>query len=441
MTDFYPKSNKPAQILDMNAFDRDKSKISGAVQRRLNNVGASSVLFYREPIEMVSAKGAWMTAADGSQYLDFYNNVPCIGHCHPAVIEAVSQQLSKLNTNTRYIVAIVDEYLEKLKATFPASLSNVVLTCSGSEANDLAMRLACKSTGGTGFIVTECAYHGNTAFVTQVSPSSLKNETLPNHVIAIPAPSVQNYGADIEQGFTNRVQAAIDELSQRGIKVAALLLDSIFSSDGVFSHPNGFLHSAVEVIHRAGGVYIADEVQPGFARTGENFWGFSAHGVVPDIVTMGKPMGNGFPMAGMVTNPHLLDAYCHDVGYFNTFGGNPVAAAAGLAVLNTLESERLQDNARILGDNLKTRLINIAEQSSIIGEIRGSGLFFGIDIQAQGTHSAELTIQVIDRLREQKILAGAAGKQGSTLKLRPPLCLTQSEADFFIEGFRKVALA
>ncbi|BFM50450.1 aminotransferase class III-fold pyridoxal phosphate-dependent enzyme [Marinomonas sp. THO17] len=440
MTELYPKPDKPAQILDMNAFDQARSKVSHAVQRRLNNVGASSVLFYRQPIEMVFAKGAWMTAADGSEYLDFYNNVPCIGHCHPAVIEAVAQQMAKLNTNTRYLVNIVDEYIEKLKATFPAPLSNVVLTCSGSEANDLAMRLACKSTRGSGFIVTECAYHGNTAYVTQVSPSSLKNDTLPNHVVAIPAPSTQNYGADIEQGFANRVQAAIDELSQRGIKVAGLLLDSIFSSDGVFTHPNGFLHSAVEVIRRAGGVYIADEVQPGFARTGTHFWGFSAHAVVPDMVTMGKPMGNGFPMAGVITKPYLLEAFCEDVGYFNTFGGNPVAAAAGLAVLNTLASEGLQENARVLGNQIKAHLLDIAEHSSMIGEIRGSGLFFGIDIQAQGVPDAERTIQVIDRLREQKILAGAAGKQGATLKLRPPLCLTQAEAEFFLDGFRQVVL-
>ncbi|WCN08972.1 aminotransferase class III-fold pyridoxal phosphate-dependent enzyme [Marinomonas mediterranea] len=431
----------PAKILEMNAFDARTSMLSSSVERRLDNFGASSVLFYRAPIEMVEAKGAWMTASDGVTYLDFYNNVPCLGHCHPSVIDAVSQQMAKLNTHTRYIVSIVDDYIDALKRTLPNELSNIVLTCSGSEANDLAMRLAGKVTGGSGFIVTECAYHGNTAYVTEVSPSAMKKGVLPPHVIAIPEPSTSNYGVDIEAGFAHRVKTAVDELRERGVKVAALLLDSIFSSDGVYYQKGGFLSSAVDVIRNAGGVYIADEVQPGFARTGETFWGFEAHHVFPDIVTMGKPMGNGFPMAGVATKPSFLATYCQDVGYFNTFGGNPVAAAAGLAVLNTIESEGLQVNALKIGRYIKDRLSDIAEQSNIIGEVRGAGLFFGIDVEENGAPSATLSIQLIDQLREQRILAGAAGKHGSTLKLRPPLCLTPSEADFFLEGFQRAVRA
>lgn len=435
------KSVRP--ILEMNAFDKHSAH-SDNVARRLANTGASSVLFYRDPIEMVSAEGVWMTAKDGTRYLDFYNNVPCIGHSHPAVTAAVSKQIATLNTNTRYIVPIVDDYLEALKATFPKELSNVVLTCSGSEANDLAMRLACKHTNGTGFIVTESAYHGNTSLVTQVSPSALKNTSLPEHVIAIPPPAKKYYGDNIKQGFADQVQLAIEELKQRGIQVAALLFDSIFSSDGVFSEPEGFLNKAIDVIHQAGGLYIADEVQPGFARTGTSFWGFQNHNASPDIVTLGKPMGNGFPMAGVVTKPEYLDTFCADVGYFNTFGGNPVAAAAGLAVLKEIKDQNLQDNARTLGDYLKTGLQKIAATSPHIGDVRGCGLFLGIDIchpDSADKPDPEFTVNMIDKFREEHILIGAAGPDGSTLKLRPALCLTKSEADVFIDAFAKILKA
>ncbi|MBR7890277.1 aminotransferase class III-fold pyridoxal phosphate-dependent enzyme [Marinomonas sp. A79] len=433
---------KVRPILEMNAFDKQCPQ-SDSVARRIANSGASSVLFYRDPIEMVSAEGAWMTDIKGIRYLDFYNNVPCIGHSHPAVLEAVSKQIGTLNTNTRYIVPIVDEYLEALKSTFPEALNltNIVLTCSGSEANDLAMRLACKHTQGTGFIVTESAYHGNTAFVTQVSPSALKNTKLPDHVIAIPPPAKKYYGEEVGQGFANQVKAAIDQLNQRGIKVAALLLDSVFSSDGVFTEPYGLLNKAIEVVHQAGGLYIADEVQPGFARTGTAFWGFQNHHVSPDIVTLGKPMGNGFPMAGVVTKSEYLDAFCADVGYFNTFGGNPVAAAAGLAVLKEIQVNNLQENARVLGDYLKQQLQAIAEVSPHISEVRGSGLFIGIDVcdsSSAQKPDAEFTVKMIDRLRDENILIGAAGPDGSTLKLRPTLCLTKEEADYFIQAFAKV---
>jgi 4-aminobutyrate aminotransferase-like enzyme len=424
-------------ILDMNAFDSSQASANPCVNRRLNNLGAASVLFYRQPIEMVSAQGCWMTAADGRRYLDFYNNVPSVGHSHPAVLEAVTQQLSRLNTNTRYLVAAVDDYLDALKARLPGDLSNVVMTCSGSEANDLAMRVARKVSGGSGFIVTEAAYHGNTALVTEVSPSAFRHASLPDHVIAIAPPSTQAYGDDIATGFANAVRDAIRTLTQRGHPPAALLVDSIFSSDGVFAQPAGFLQAAVEVIHQAGGLYIADEVQPGFGRLGAAFWGFDYHGVQPDLVTMGKPMGNGFPMAAMATRPDYLAAFCEDTGYFNTFGGNPVAAAAGLAVLNVLDQEGLQHNALDTGRWLQQQLTQLANGHDRITDVRGSGLFIGVDIgsvdhpgQPDPTH----TVQIINRMRDAGVLIGAAGKHASTLKVRPPLCLTRPEAQQFVDA-------
>ena len=425
------------QILDMNAFDASTGG-EGAVKRRLDNLGAASVLFYREPIEIVAAKGAWMEARDGTRYLDFYNNVPSVGHSHPEVVAAVSAQVAKLNTNTRYLVEIVDDYLEALKTKLHGQLSNVVMTCSGSEANDLAIRVARAVSGKTGVIVTETAYHGNTALVTEVSPSALKRSPLPDHVVTVPAPGAAAYGEDIANGFRAAVVAAMETLETRGHGTAAFLADSIFSSDGIFADPAGFLLPAVQAVQEDGGLYIADEVQPGFGRTGDAFWGYERHGIAPDIVTMGKPMGNGFPMAGMAARPEHLAAFCEDVGYFNTFGGNPVAAAAGLAVLRVIAEEGLQENALHVGAHLKAGLSEVAAGSDRVTEVRGAGLFLGVDLGAEdgsGAPDAGYTVQVIDRMRAAGVLIGAAGRFGATLKVRPPLCLNMAEADRFIEAF------
>lgn len=425
------------QILELNAFEggRTGTPTDPLLQRRLRNAGSASVLFYRQPIELVSAHGAWVVAADGKRYLDFYNNVPSVGHCHPRVVFAVAEQMSKLNINTRYLNARVEDYIDKLKATLPRQLSNVILACSGSEANDLAMRIAVKATGGTGFIVTDSAYHGNTAWVTDLSPAALKQRELPEHVVSIPAPG--HLGAkphEIGKSFAAALQRAVRELKSRGHKLAAFICDSIFSSDGIFADPPGFLAPAIEAAHKAGGLYIADEVQPGFARSGEAFWGFARHGVMPDVVTMGKPMGNGFPMSGMATRPELLDSFCRDVGYFNTFGGNPVAAAAGRAVLDIIADEGLQQNALNVGQYLKQRLADLAETNAKIGAVRGAGLFLGVDIERDGEPDARGAVRIIDALKERGILIGAAGPYANTLKVRPPLCLKREEADIFADA-------
>ncbi|MBN8198417.1 aspartate aminotransferase family protein [Thalassospira povalilytica] len=436
---------KARPILDMNAFDnhgpqKKDSPQSDLLGRRLRNVGAASVLFYRDPIEMVSASGCWMTAADGTNYLDFYNNVPSVGHCHPKVVSAMANQAARLNINSRYLHQTVETYLDRLKATFPDHLENIVLTCSGSEANDLAIRIAQRAAKARGIIVTESAYHGNTAAVTEISPSAIKRGGLPDHVIAIAPPGKHAYGDNIAAGFADAVHSAAITLKERGHGVAALIVDSIFSSDGVFSNPKGFLRLAVAVIHRAGGVFIADEVQPGFARTGDAFWGFARHDVAPDIVSMGKPMGNGFPMAGIAVRPEMLSAFCEDVGYFNTFAASPVAAATGLAVLDVIRDENLQNNAAVCGAYLREGLQHLAELDGRISDIRGAGLFLGVDLSEDGDPtrpSGQLVGDVINAMRRHRVLIGAAGKYGQTLKIRPPLCLKRSEVDFFIEALGK----
>ncbi len=422
------------QILDMNAFPGTGSE-DPLVARRLRNFGAASVLFYRQPIEMVRARGSWLEASDGTQYLDFYNNVPSVGHCHPRVVAAIARQTAELTVNSRYLHAGVETYLEALKATLPPSVSNVLMCCSGSEANDLALRVAIKATGHRGFIVTEAAYHGNTSAVTEISPSSWKRGAPPDHVRIVPAPGRTAYGADIAGGLAAAVAAAAADLAASGHGLAALICDSVFSSDGIHADPAGFLAPAVAAARAAGGLYVADEVQPGFGRTGAGIWGYQRHGVEPDVVTMGKPMGNGFPMAAMALRPHLLERFCEDTGYFNTFGANPVAAAAGLAVLEVIAEEGLVARAREMGQRLLAALEALAAADGRIAEVRGAGLFIGVEMASVGAPAPDLVAALIERLRERRVLIGAAGRFGETLKIRPPLCLTEDEADFFLEAF------
>ena len=430
---------KPRQILDMNAFDPARDGAAdGLLARRQRNLGAASVLFYRRPIEMRRGRGCWMEAADGTRYLDFYNNVPSVGHCHPKVVEAVAAQMAELNINSRYLHPLTEAYVERLKATLPGGDWNLVMTCSGSEATDLALRVAMTATGATGIVVTEAAYHGNTHLVTRVSPASWKGRPrLPDWVRTVPAPSREAHGDDLAGGFARAVRRAIATLRRRGHEPAALLCDTIFSSDGVHPGPPGFLAEAVEVMRAQGGVLIADEVQPGFARTGAAFWGHGRHGLAPEIVTMGKPMGNGVPVAGMAARPDLLAAFCEEVGYFNTFGATPVAAAAGLAVLDVIAGEGLQENAAAVGAHLMARLREIAAREPRIGAVRGAGLFIGIDLVTPGQPAGpdpDLAGDLVNALRERQVLIGTAGRFGHTLKLRPPLCLSRAEADLFADA-------
>ncbi len=437
---------KEKEILALNAFDQGNvsampSDLREAIGRRLRSFGSASVLFYQEPIRMQRAEGAWMYDTEGRAYLDLYNNVPSVGHSHPRVVEAIRRQMGQLNTHTRYLNDVVDGYAERLLATFPAEIDHLVLTCTGSEANDLALRIAKVVTGKSGFIVTAAAYHGNTAAVTDVSPSSRPGAALPPHVRMVPAPETFRSPTDDLGGrFAASIGEAIDDLEASGIGFAGLLVDTIFSSDGVFPDPAGFLAPAVELVRERGGVFIADEVQPGFGRTGSALWGFARHGVVPDIVTMGKPMGNGFPMGGVAARAPLLDRFTAEVKYFNTFGGNPVAAAAGLAVLDVIEDEGLMANALTVGAHIANGLRELGNRHIQIGDVRGAGLFIGLElVRDHGKEPApEIASLLINSLRQRGILIGAAGAYGNTLKIRPPLCFTREHADIFVTACDEV---
>lgn len=431
------------RIESLNRFDPTAAppadaQTARALARRRQTAGSSSILFYREPVEMVRGEGCWLYAADGRRFLDVYNNVQSVGHCHPHVVAALTRQAGLLTTHTRYLGQTVDAYMERLLATFPAAIDNLVMTCTGTESNDLALRLAAAVTGRSGVVVTEAAYHGNNAAVGAVSPSSAMTATPSAHVrtIALPAAGVADPGAV----FARNLQAAIDALTATGHGFSALLVDTIFSSDGIFADPPGFLAAAVATTHTAGGLFIADEVQPGFGRTGGGLWGYQRHGIAPDIVTMGKPMGNGYPMGGVATRAGILDAFTRQTGYFNTFGGNAVAAATGSAVLDVIEGEGLIENAATTGTYLKDGLTDLAALQPRIGAVRGAGLFVGVDIidPATGLPDALATVDTINLLKDHGVLVGAAGLNGNTLKIRPPLCFGRAEADLFTQTLARV---
>ena len=427
----------------INAFDAKATngiapREQALIERRQKLLGPAYRLFYANPVHVVRGEGVWLYDPDGNAYLDVYNNVASVGHCHPHVVAALSKQAATLNTHTRYINDIILDYADKLLGYFPPELSHVMFTCTGSEANDLAYRVARSYTGGTGFIVTQLAYHGVTVAISEMSPSLGDGIQLGPNVRTIPAPDLYHAnGQDVGEAFAAAVRAAIADMQKAEIKPAALLVDTIFSSDGVFSDPPGFLAPAVAAIREAGGLFIADEVQPGFGRTGEGMWGFMRHGIIPDMVTMGKPMGNGHPIAGMVAKPEILQRFGEHTRYFNTFGGNPVSCAVGQAVLEVIENENIIANARDVGAYLQSGLRDLAKRHEVIGDVRGAGLFVGVELVKDRETKApdgERTAKLVNALRERRVLISAAGPHANVLKIRPPLVFQREHANRFLEA-------
>jgi len=406
------------------------------IARRQRLLGPAYRLFYANPVHVVRGEGVWLYDPEGQAYLDMYNNVASVGHCHPHVTAALSRQAATLNTHTRYLHDTVLDYAEKLLGHFPPELAHVMFTCTGSEANDLALRVAKAHTGGTGVIITRLAYHGTTTVTAELSPSLGRGMQLDEHVRTVSAPDAYRGGAlDIGEAFAAHVRAALDDMRTHGIRPAALLVDTIFSSDGVYADPPGFLAAAVAAIREAGGLFIADEVQPGFGRTGDAMWGFARHGLVPDIVTLGKPMGNGHPVAGMVARPEVLAEFGQRTRYFNTFGGNPVSAAVGMTVLEVIEGEGLVENARRVGNYLRDGLRMLGARHPIVGDVRGAGLFIGVELVRDPRTKApatEETARLVNALRDRRVLISATGPDANILKIRPPLVFSKENADLFL---------
>lgn len=368
----------------VNGFDKSRidelpSRTREQVDARERLLGPGYRLFYQDPVEIVRGHGTLLYDAEGNDYLDVYNNVASVGHCHPYVVDAIHRQLSTLNTNTRYIQQSILTYSEQFLATMPAEIGHVMFTCTGSEANDLAMRVARYHTGNQGIIVTSGAYHGLTSDVSSFSPSLGVGVPLAPHVRTISAPDRLRHGGNdnLIADMRREIREAIADLERHGFGVAAFIADMIFSSDGIYADPVGFLQPIIEEIHNAGGLFIADEVQPGFGRTGRHWWGFQRHGLVPDIMTTGKPMGNGIPIAAAAFRPELLVEFGRNIRYFNTFGGNSVSIAAAQAVLDVITDEGLIANADNVGTYIRTEIAKLAAAYEQIAEVRGAGLFVG----------------------------------------------------------------
>ena len=427
----------------VNAYIPGRANVGPAteamIERRNALLGPAYRLMYEHPLHIVRGDGVWLMDPEGRRYLDVYNNVTSLGHCHPAVTEAICRQVQTLATNTRYLHDTILELAERLLASVPGTdLAHLMLTCTGSEANDLAYRIAKVRTRGTGVIVTDTAYHGITDAVSQFSPSLGVTVDLGPHVRLVPAPRMYHAeGADLGERFTRDIEAAIADLQRHGIKPAALIVDSLFTSDGILPEPAGFLKGAVEAIKRAGGLFIADEVQPGFGRTGEHMWGFQRHGLVPDIVTLGKPMGNGQPIAGLLATADALAEFGKHSRYFNTFAGNTVSCAAALAVLETIERERLVPHAAKIGKLLLDGITGLAAKHEAIGDVRGAGLFVGVELVSDRktrTPDRGLTSQVVNLMRDKGVLLSACAQGHNVLKIRPPLVLSAEQAGMVIEA-------
>lgn len=429
-----------SSVIDANSFtDADDAVLSATnrdiIERSRRIIGPNFRLFYRDPVHLVRGKGSYVFDDTGRRYLDAYNNVPSLGHCHPAVVEAVHRQMQTFNSHTRYIQRAIADYGEKLLATMPG-MDHLMMSNSGSEANDLALRVAKRATGGTGIIVTSEAYHGTTASAAGISPSLGPNHRLDPDVETVRLPE---YGLAAEAGvrFKVEVEGAIARMQQRGVKPAAILVDTIFASDGIRDETT-ILGPAVDAVHAAGGLFIADEVQPGFCRTGAHFWGFVRHGVTPDLVTMGKPMGNGVPVAGMAATAPALESFGTTVPYFNTYGGTTVPVAAATATLDVMLSQNLAQHSETMGEYLRARLERLAVGEARIGSIRQAGLFIGVEFVAGPEKSAgpdsPFALEVMNTMRELGVLISIAGKDSNVLKMRPLLSYTETEADLLIDA-------
>lgn len=400
----------------MKSGDRD------LLDRRNGSMAATYRLFYEEPVHLVSGAGTWLFDEDGNRYLDAYNNVAVVGHSHPDVVAALCDQAGRLNTHTRYLSRPVVEYAEALLATFGADLDRIVFTCTGSEANDLACRVAREATGGDGFIVTENAYHGTTTAVAALSPS-LGDRPDPA-VWTVPAPDT---GDDAPERFGAAVADCAERMRASGVRPAALFVDTIMSSDGIRADPAGLLGPAVDEIHAAGGLYVADEVQAGFGRLGAGMWGFDRHRIDPDLVSIGKPMGNGHPMAGLAGRREFFEDFGRRVRYFNTFAGNPVSASVGMAVLDVIDRENLLDHAATVGAGLRAALSALAGRHPVVCDVRGAGMFVGLHLA--GPDAGRTAHELVNAMRRRRVLISSTGSEDDVLKIRPPLPFGRSEVD------------
>ena len=434
---------------------------STLLQRRQQSLGPAYSLFYEQPVHLVRGEGAWLFDPSGRRYLDCYNNVASVGHCHPRVVDALSRQAATLNTHTRYLHEGIVAYAERLSATLPEPLRVCMFVCTGTEANDLALRIARAVTGNHGIVVTEDAYHGNSTAVFEMSTEEYPARERPAYLQAVAAPCTyrgpirdaaaeggEAAGANGREaagmGYAALVGEAVAALAARGHRPALFITDNAFSSNGVLTAPPGYLREAYRIVRAAGGLAVADEVQSGLCRLGDHYWGFQDSDVVPDIVTMGKPLGDGHPLAAVVTTPEIAAAFARRYGYFNTFGGNPVSAAVGLAVLDVIEEDRILQGVHDTGVFLRRALEGLAERHERVGDVRGKGLFFGVELvrdRPQREPAPREAARVREHLRDNGVLLGTSGPFNNVLKIRPPLVFGRQHAEVLLQRLEEALAA
>jgi 4-aminobutyrate aminotransferase-like enzyme/Ser/Thr protein kinase RdoA (MazF antagonist) len=440
--DLYPRPYDFAGLVS-EAFERSGRTREELIEKRRGRLGRNVSMSYRTPLKMVRGEGVWLIDDAGRAYLDCYNNVAHLGHCHPNVVQAIARQAALLNTNTRYLHDTIIDYTDRLARSLPKELDTFFLVCTGSEANDLALRMARTFTGRNDVLVLDWAYHGHTQALIDISPYKYKRKGgrgRPSFTHELPIPEVYRapfVGTPEEIGHYYAAEAGrlISGLAA-GHAPAAFIAETIPSVAGQVFLPPGYLKSVYASVRAAGGVVIADEVQVGLGRVGDSMWAFEEHGVVPDIVTMGKPIGNGHPLALVAVRREIAEAFANGMEYFNTFGGNPVSCAAGLAVLETLEQENLLGNASEQGAYLLDGMKRLQEKYPAIGDVRGRGLFLGIEIvqdRATKEHAGEPASRISNRAKELGVLMGTDGPHDNVIKLRPPMIFQREHADLLIQ--------
>ncbi len=418
-------------------------KAEQLIARRRKALGPFYTHFYENPLYLVRGEGVWLYDDEGRRYLDCYNNVPSVGHCHPEVVEAIATQAATLNTHTRYLHHGIIEYAEMIAATLPGDLSVCSFVCTGTEANDLAYRIARSVTGNDGIVMTTDAYHGNSTLVAELSRPYECERPMPDFIVDAEPPYTYRgpFGEDhpdYANAYANLVDDAIDRLADKGHRPAMMIIDSIYDGKCILTPPPEYQQAVYRKVRAAGGLIVADEVQSGLTRLGDHYWGFMDSGVVPDIVTMGKPMGDGHPLAVVVTTPDIAAAFARETSYFNTFGGNPVSAAAGKAVLNIVERDNLLANVKTTGDYLRAGLERLAERHALIGEIRGKGFFVAIELvtdRGTKTPATAETARILEHMRKAGVLVARIGRFRNIVKIRPPLVFNREHADIALAAF------
>ncbi|WP_286233521.1 aminotransferase class III-fold pyridoxal phosphate-dependent enzyme [Thalassotalea sediminis] len=447
LLDYFKQQNLFAITCQLKAacdINPDPGKSKKAIKTfREKHLGKTLSLSFKEPLKIVRGQGAYLYDEQGNGYLDMVNNVCHVGHCHPRVVAAGQAQMAKLNTNTRFLHDNLVDYADKLLATMPERLSVCMFVNSGSEANELAFRLARNYTGSEELLTVEGAYHGNTNACINASPYKFDGPGGEGakdyvHKVMLPDPyrgQFQGNNAASANAYADDVQRAIANLSTQGKKPGMFICESLQGVAGQIIMPDGYLQAVYPQVRAAGGVCIADEVQVGFGRVGTHMWAFETQQVIPDIVTLGKPIGNGHPMAAVITTQEIADAFVTGMEYFNTFGGNPVSCAIGMAVLDVIHEEKLMENAKETGAYLKDRLLALKQHYEVIGDVRGLGLFIGVEMvknRQTKEPATELTAKLVEFVKTQQIILSTEGPFYNVLKIKPPIVFNKKDADKFI---------